>query len=511
MPFDTTPFLRAYARWRTLALSQQDPAATQKRVLHSLLKRGERTRFGQDHGFEKITSLSGFQSRVPLRAYEDYWNDYWSAPFPRIANMTWPGTVPFFAETSGTTTGRSKYIPVTREMLFANSWATGELLAHHVANRPDSRIFGGLTFMLGGSTGLRELAPEIVSGDLSGIEAQTIPWWLRPWHFPPAELDEIADWEAKIEALAKAAIGQDIRVISGVPSWLLVLFDRLEEVRPDLGHRLVEFFPNLELLVHGGVNFGPYRRNFLNRLQGSHAETREAYPASEGFIAVADRGDEEGLRLILDNDLFFEFVPLDELDRPTPTRHWVGNAELGVNYAIVLTTCAGLWAYIVGDTVEFVTLSPPRIRVTGRTGLMLSAFGEHLIGAEIEAAITSAAKGVGLDVVDYTVGATIAEQKSEQGQHLYIVEFASGVPNAELQDRFLAALDHQLCEANADYRSHRIDRLGLRAPRLLAVVPGTFYRWMRHRGKLGGQNKVPRVINDQELFLDLRRFVMKPS
>ena len=511
MPFDTTPFLIAYARWRKLALSQQDPATTQQRALHNLLKRGERTKFGRDHGFEKIASLSEFQSRVPLRTYEDYWREYWSGPFPRITNMTWAGTVPFFAETSGTTTGRSKYIPVTREMLFANSWAAGDLLVHHVANRPDSRIFGGLNFMLGGSTGLRELAPGIVSGDLSGIEAHTIPWWLRPWHFPPPELDEITDWEAKIEALANAVIGQDIRVMSGVPSWLLVLFDRLEEVRPNVGHRLVDFFPNLELLAHGGVNFGPYRRNFLNRLQGSHAETREVYAASEGFIAVADRGDDEGLRLILDNDLFFEFVPLEELDRPTPTRHWVGMAELGVNYAIVLTTSAGLWAYIVGDTVEFVTLSPPRIRVTGRTGLMLSAFGEHLIGAEIEAAISDAAEGAGLDVVDYTVGATIAEQKSEQGQHLYIVEFADGVPNTRLQDRFLAALDHQLREVNADYRSHRIDRHGLRAPRLIAVVPGTFYCWMRRRGKLGGQNKVLRVINDQELFLDLQRFVMKPS
>ena len=242
MPFDTTPFLKAYARWRTLALSKQEPAAAQERVLYKLLKRGERTRFGQDHGFNRITSLSGYQTRVPLRTYEDYWREYWSGPFPRITNVTWPGTIPFFAETSGTTTGRSKYIPVTREMLFANSWVTGELLVHHIANRPDSSVFGGLSFMLGGSTGLRELAPRIVSGDLSGIEARTIPWWIRPWHFPPAELDDIADWEAKIEALAKAVIGQDIRVISGVPSWLLVLFDRLEELRPDLGHRLSSVF-----------------------------------------------------------------------------------------------------------------------------------------------------------------------------------------------------------------------------------------------------------------------------
>lgn len=511
MLIDTTPFLRGYSSWRTLALSQQEPALTQKRVLQNLLRRGEWTRFGEDHGLGAITSLADFQTHVPLRTYEDYWKEYWSGPFPRITNVTWPGTVSFFAETSGTTTGRSKYIPVTQEMLLANSWAAGDLLVHHIVNRPDSRIFGGLTFLLGGSSGLRELAPGIMSGDLSGIEARTIPWWLRPWRFPPAELEEMADWEAKIEAVANAVIGQDVRAISGVPSWLLVLFDRLEELRPDLGRRLVRFFPNLELLVHGGVDFGPYRHNLLSRLEGSHAETREAYAASEGFIAVADRGDGEGLRLIVDNGLFLEFVPVEELDRPNPTRHWVGNAEAGVNYAIVLTTCGGLWAYVLGDTAEFVSLSPPRIRITGRTGLMLSAFGEHLIGAEIEAAVSGAADSIGLDVVDYTVGAAVAERKGEQGQHLFVVEFADGPPDAAVQDRFLAELDRRLSQANADYRAHRIETHGLRPPRLIAVAPGAFYRWMRQRGKLGGQHKVPRVISDEGLFADLRRFVAGAS
>jgi hypothetical protein len=456
-------------------------------------------------------SIADFQARVPLRTYEDYWREYWSGPFPALTDITWPGTVPFFAETSGTTTGRSKYIPVSHEMLIANSWAAGDLLVHHIANRPRSRILGGLSFLLGGSTGLRELAPGILSGDLSGIEARVFPWWLRPWHFPPAELEETVDWEAKIEALANTVIGQDIRAISGLPSWLLVLFDRLDELRPDLGRRLVNFFPNLELLVHGGVDFGPYRHNLLSRLEESHAETREVYAASEGFVAVADRGDGEGLRLILDNGLFFEFIPVEELDHPNPTRHWVRNAQAGVNYAIVLTTCAGLWAYVLGDTAEFVTLSPPRIRITGRTGLMLSAFGEHLIGAEIEAAVSEAANSVDLDVVDYTVGAAVAERKGEQGQHLFVVEFAEGPPSTTVQGRFLSELDRRLAEANADYRAHRTETHGLRPPRLIAVAPGTFYTWMRHRKKLGGQHKVPRIINDEALFADLRRFVAAAS
>jgi hypothetical protein len=189
----------------------------------------------------------------------------------------------------------------------------------------------------------------------------------------------------------------------------------------------------------------------------------------------------------------------------------VANAELGVNYAIVVTTCAGLWAYVLGDTVEFATLSPPRIRVTGRTRLTLSAFGEHLIGAEIEAAISAAADSIGVDVVDYTVGAAVAEQKGEQGQHLFIVEFAGGPPDMQRQDHFLAELDRRLAQANADYRSHRTRSHGLRPPRLIAVVPGTFYRWMRQRGKLGGQHKVPRIINDVELLANLRRFATAAS
>ena len=265
------------------------------------------------------------------------------------------------------------------------------------------------------------------------------------------------------------------------------------------------------MLIHGGVNFGPYRQNLLSRLEGGHAETREVYAASEGFVAVADRNDSEGLRLILDNGLFFEFVPVGELDRPNPTRYWMRNAEAGVNYSIALTTCAGLWAYVLGDTLEFVTLSPPRIRITGRTGLMLSAFGEHLIGTEIEAAVSGAANSIGLNVVDYTVGAVVAERKGEQGQHLFIVEFAEGPPGAALQDRFLCELDHQLYEANADYRSHRAATNGLRPPRLIAVARGTFYGWMRHRDMLGGQHKVPRVINDETLFAELRRFVVAAS
>jgi hypothetical protein len=268
----------------------------------------------------------------------------------------------------------------------------------------------------------------------------------------------------------------------------------------------VELYPNLELVAHGGVNFAPYRKQFEELLEGSRAETREVYPASEGFVAVADRGPDEGLRLILDNGIFFEFVPVEELGRPGPTRHWIRNAETGVNYAIVLSTCAGLWSYILGDTVRFIELRPPRILVTGRTAYSLSAFGEHLIDDEIERSVARAAQEVGAVVADYAVGPVFPTRAGELGGHFFVVEFAS-LPQAPALSRFAEVLDHELATRNEDYRAHRSRGFGMAPPSVLAAKPGSFAAWMKARGKFGGQHKVPRIINDPALLRELRDFM----
>jgi hypothetical protein len=377
---DATPLLRIYARHRLARLARQDPVAEQQRQLLRLVRRAAGTRFGRDHRFNEVRGVADFQARVKLRRYEDMWNDYWRDPFPRLVDCTWPGTMPFFALTSGTTSGATKYIPCSREMNRANAWAAIDILVHHLANRPASRVLGGKSFMLGGSTDLVRHAPGIQSGDLSGIATSQIPRWARCWSFPPRELALITDWEVKVERLARTCLDQDIRAISGTPSWLLVFFERLFAVRPDCAGRLHRVFPNLELLVHGGVNFAPYRRQFEDLLRGSHAELREVYPASEGFFAVADRGPGEGMRLIIDNGLFYEFVPCDALQDEHPPRHWLADARTGVDYALAISSCAGLWAYIVGDTVRLIERNPPRLLVTGRLSYFLSAFGEHLSG-----------------------------------------------------------------------------------------------------------------------------------
>ena len=505
---DLTPFLKLYARRRARRLARLDPVAAQQAQLAQLLTEAGATRFGRDHDFGAIRTPADFKRAVPLRKYDDFWRDYWRAEFPVLDDVSWPGRMPFFAVTSGTTSDATKYIPVSHAMVRANKRAALDLLVHHIANRPATRLFGGPNFILGGSTDLTARAPGIYSGDLSGIAIKTMPWWARPRSFPPLDLALIADWENKVDVLAKAAQGLDIRSVGGTPSWLLILFDRMAALRgPGRGGGrlpLREFWPNLELIVHGGVHFGPYKSQFDALLAGSHAETREGYAASEGFVAIQDRGPGEGMRLNLDNGLFFEFVPVEELGAANPTRHWIGDAELDVNYAIAVTSCAGLWAYLVGDTVRLVSRDPPRLLVTGRTAYSLSAFGEHLIGEEIEEAVSRAADGIGAAVADYSVGAVFPAAAGDLGGHLYVVEFAGTAPSEGARAAFAAAVDKYLLDKNDDYAGHRSGGFGMKAPEILVMKPGGFAAWMKARGRYGGQNKVPRIINDPALFAGLR-------
>jgi len=499
---DATPLLRLYAHRRGHRLAALDPEAAQQQQLLSLVRSARDTRFGRDHGFAGIASIAEFQRQVPLRRYEDFWREYWQPAFPRLRDVSWPGTIPYFAVTSGTTTGNNKYIPVSRAMVAANRRAVLDIFSFHLAARPHSRVLGGRNFMLGGSTDLVRHAPGIDSGDLSGIAANEVPWWARRRYFPPRNLALIPDWDRKIDALAQASLQADIRTISGTPSWVLPFFARLAELRPGLPRSTESWYPNLELFIHGGVNYAPYRAQF-DALLPPRVDRREVYPASEGFIAIADRGYGEGLRLIIDNGLFFEFVPADEIEAEQPTRHWLGTIETGLNYAAILSNNAGLFSYVLGDTVRFVDRHPPRLLITGRLSYMLSAFGEHLIGEEIDQAILQAASSVGASVSEYSVAPVFPAGPQDRGGHRFLVEFAAPVPGTALA-RFAGALDAALSIQNADYTAHR---QMMRPPDVVSVPPGGFAQWMRHRGRLGGQNKVPRVIADPALFADLERFV----
>ena len=500
---DATPLLRAYARRRLHALARQEPVATQRRELLRLLHTARTTRFGVSHSFAGIREVAEYQERVRLRRWEDFWQDWWQRPFPRLTDISWPGTIPAFANTSGTTGAANKRIPVSRAMMRSNRRAALDVLVFHLAARPASRVLAGRNFLLGGSTALETLAPGIVAGDLSGLAAADIPRYARARTFPPRDLALIEDWESKIATLAPLSLAAQVTSISGTSSWLLLFFEELGRLRP--GARLAELYPELELVVHGGVGFAPYRAGFAAWLAGSRAETREVYPASEGFFAIADRGDGEGLRLLLDNGIFYEFVRPADLDDDLPPRRWIADAELGEEYALVLSTNAGLWSYVLGDTVTLVSRDPPRVLVSGRVSWSLSVAGEHLIGQELDAGMAAAAEAVGGTIADYAAASLPPDAGDARGGHLFIVELDGAPPDRAVG--FAAALDTALARLNADYAAHRQGGFGLRDPRVVLVPPGTFVAWMRARGKLGGQNKVPRVIADAALRDSLRAFV----
>jgi hypothetical protein len=494
---DLTRFFGLYARRRRAALARENAAAMQAAQLQRLIARARNTRFGRDHEFSQLRTVPDFQRAVPLRRYEEMWAQYWQVPFPHLNDTSWPGTIRLFAATSGTSSGTSKYIPVSAAMSRANLRAAFDVLVHHLTHRPQSQVLGGHMFLLGGSTHLGKLAPRIYSGDLSGIALKRVPWPLRPYIFPPSSVAAELDWDRKIEDIVRAVPLADIRMVSGTPPWLLRLFERQ-------GADAHAVYPNLELLVHGGVNFGPYRARFEQFL-GDGADLREVYAASEGFIALQDEAPEAGLRLVTDNGLFFEFVPLDELDRPAPARHTLADAEMGVDYALALSSCAGLWAYLIGDTVRLISREPPRIVITGRTSYFMSAFGEHLAGGEIERAVSKAAGTISAAVSDFAMGAMIPRVPGEIARHCYVVEF-SACPLPEAMEIFAKTIDTVLSRSNDDYAHYRSDGR-IAPPRVVAVRPGAFAAWMKARGRLGGQNKVPRVINDTEMFSGLLAFV----
>lgn len=509
--FDATPLLHLYARWRNEQLRHNSPADVQRRQLLSLVRKAQNTLFGRQYDFSSISSIEDYQSRVPLRKYENFWEEFWQGPFPTLTDCTWPGTIRFFPVSSGTSSGTTKYIPCSDDMMRSNTKAGIDLLVHHVTNRPKSKLLGGKSFMLGGSTDLTEPSPGIFFGDLSGIAVKTLPWWLRSRYFPPAKLALLKNWEEKIDTLASLSLQEDIRMISGVPAWLLIFFHKLASLKPEAQGRVTRIYENLEMVVHGGVNFAPYVEQFKQVLDGGHAELREVYPASEGFIAIADRGYGDGLRMNLDHGIFYEFVPLEELDSPQPTRHWIGNVQPEINYAVIMTTCAGLWSYIIGDTVRFVDINTPRVLVTGRTSYYLSAFGEHLIAEEVEDGIVTAAKEIQAEISDFTVGPVFPEHTGDLGGHVYLVEFSSSPPSKEQLEVFALALDKRLCQRNEDYESHRSGGFGLKPPAVMPVPSGCFAGWMKKRGKLGGQNKVPRIITNREMLAELISFAQSPE
>jgi hypothetical protein len=521
----TGAWMRRFARRRAAKLDQVAAGPIQERMLLRLVRHARETHFGREHGFGRVRSVADYQQRVPLRTYEDFWRDWWKAAFPVLGGVTWPGHIPYVALSSGTTSGTTKYIPVSQAMLASNRRGALTTLALFLAAHPDVDLFSGRLFMLGGSTSLEDLTSRVgpkpgtsahvlgpahrrvLAGDLSGIVAREIPAVLRPYAFPPLHLALLTDWDEKLRLLAAQGANLPVTMISGVPSWLLALFDRLR--RATGRQHVAEVWPQLRLIVHGGTGFEPYRKLFRDIVGSPSVHFVECYPASEGYVATEDPGTEL-LRLIPDHGVFFEFVPAGELSAARPTRHTAADLELGVQYAVVMTTSAGLWSYVLGDTVNFERRRPPLLRFAGRTQQFLSAFGEHLIGEEVERSVTRAADAAGLAVVDYHAGPVFAARAGVPGRHRFVVEFATPPPTGAVE-RFARQLDSELCQLNEDYRAHRCGDVTLLGPEVWAVPPGGFAAWMRHRGRVGGQHKVPRLDNSGSLTRELTRFFAAPT
>lgn len=456
------------------------------------------TQFGRDHKFDQISSVPSYQETVPLRTYEQFWSDYWQSTFPNFDDVTWPGRHRYVATTSGTTTNKEKFIPCSNEMIASNRRAALDILAYQLKNCDAFKPLDGKTFMLGGSSDLRPLGSATFSGDLSGIAAETMPFWSKPFRFPPTRLALISDWNAKLERLAFHALNERVRVLSGNANWVLLLFEKMREMMEHQGRERETPLPHLQLLIHGGVPYPPYAERLDPWLAQSAAQRREVYAASEGFIAIADQAPSDGLRLNCDIGLFFEFVPVSDLTSSTPTRHWAKTIELNVDYAVALSTCAGLWSYLIGDVVRFTSIDPPRVKIVGRTAYSLSAFGEHLDGEEIDKAVTSACKACGIPMAEYMVGPVHADKQIENSHHLYLLETSARGPDASLH--LANKIDDALSAGNDSYRRRRENNVAISGPRVILLPPGSFAKWMAQRGRLGGQNKVPRVVSDATTF-----------
>lgn len=486
---------RRLAQWRARAAS---PARIQEELLLRWIARARDTAFGREHGFAGIRRAADYRKAVPLRSYEGF-RDLWRQAMDGTLDVTWPGRIEYWAVSSGTTSGE-KYLPVSRDTIRGNRGGGFDSLVP-ILVKEDSRLFEGKLLFLGGATALRRSGPSWI-GDNTGIMARHVPRLLRRFHAPGYEIAAEPRWDVKIERAARATVKADVRLLAGVPSWLLVFAEAVLRAARAAGRRadsLADVWPHWTAVVHGGVVFEPYRRRFLE-LAGKPLTTVDTYSASEGgMLAVQTGPPEEGMLPIVDRCAVFEFVPFEELGHPDPRRFFLHEVEPGVDYAVVLTTNSGLWGYAIGDLVRFTSIAPPRLLFAGRTAHTLNAFGEHVCGGEIDRAVAAAANALDLRIGEFAVGVEYPTSVDPRGRHVYFVEmeFPDGARAAELAEGFASALDATLARGNEDYAAHRRNDAGLEAPRVRPVPPGTFLRWMEGRGKLGGQNKVPRVLTPE--------------
>ncbi|MEQ8703299.1 MAG: GH3 auxin-responsive promoter family protein [Phaeodactylibacter sp.] len=475
-----------------------DAVGAQRKVFQQLLAKGQHTRFGRDHKLISDMPYEAFREQVPVRDYEAL-KPYVERIKQGEKDVLWPGLPRYFAKTSGTTSG-VKYIPLTKDSMPNHFGSARNALFNYYARTGNGRFLDGKMIFLSGSPELEEVG-GIATGRLSGIVNHEVPGWLRTNQLPSYQTNCIEEWEEKLERVIDETLNADMRLISGIPPWVQMYYERLLE---RTGKKTVKaVFPNYSMFVYGGVNFEPYRAA-LENLVGERLDSVETYPASEGFIAFQDTQTEPGLLLNAYSGIFFEFIPLDEIHNDHPRRLWLNEVEIGVNYVLIINNNAGLWGYNIGDTVQFVSKDPYRLVVSGRVKHFISAFGEHVIGKEVEEAMNAAAARHSVRVVEYTVAPQVSPPEGGTPYHEWFVEFQE--PPQDLQ-QFAADLDREMVQQNIYYQ----DLIGgniLQPLKVQVMQRDAFRSYMKTQGKLGGQNKVPRLSNDRkvaDLLKDLRQ------
>ncbi len=462
-----------------------------------LLKWGSHTCYGHRYGFSSIDRYTKFKQQVPVVQYERI-APYIERCLKGEKSVLWPGRIKWFAKSSGTTDAKSKYIPVTKESLHRGQYKGGiDCIATYISQHPDSKIYNGKCLTLGGSKKLVTEGKKAQTGDLSAIMIGNAPSWSNRFKTPDKDIALLSDWEEKLEKITAATVKENVTSLTGVPSWFLIL---LEHIMKTQGvSNIQEVWPNLELFIHGGINFEPYRERY-NAIAPKGLNYLETYNASEGFFAIQTDPNDRGLQLMLDYGVFYEFVPLDEVGEKFPTHSVpITDVHLNRDYALVISTNGGLWRYMIGDTVRFVSRNPYKIIISGRTKLYINAFGEELMIGNAEAGLKKACAETGAVVREYTA-APIFMDKDSHGCHQWLIEFDKAPEDVE---QFANILDSALQEVNSDYEAKRYKDVTLNRLQIVVARQGLFYDWMNSKGKLGGQNKVPRLKNDRTIIDDI--------
>jgi hypothetical protein len=478
---------------------KKNPIEVQEGILNNLLLTARNTEYGRKYGFSYIRNRQEFTQQVPIVNYEELF-PYIERLMKGEQKLLWPTEVKWFAKSSGTTNARSKFIPVTTEALEDCHFKGGkDLLSIYVNNYPETKLFAGKGLGIGGSHQINQFDKQGESyyGDVSAVIMQNLPFWVQITRTPSLEVALMDEWESKIDKMAQITSKENVTNLAGVPTWTIILLERILELTGK--SHIHEVWPNLEVFVHGAVAFGPYKSVFKKLIPSTKMRYLETYNASEGFFGIQDQPNSDEMLLMLDYGIFYEFIPAEENGSDNPKVIALHEVEIGKNYAMLISTNAGLWRYSIGDTIKFTSLEPFRIKISGRTKHFMNAFGEEVIVENAEQAVTHAATETNASIANFTAAPKYFSE-GKRASHEWVIEFDQ---QPEDLDLFTRLMDQKLREINSDYDAKRYKDMALEMPKVYMAPVGTFYKWMKSRGKLGGQNKVPRLSNNRDYIDDL--------